>query len=334
MHPNAETALTVFLRFSRNIIETPTLREKLTAIAGAVVEAGLFHRVAVQLYQDQYGEKLFGWAGLTPSEQEWLATHDTLGPEEYDRARKFGINLGDIYFIPHHQLANIVDDPAAHLLPSQLKWKGPGYWHPDDMLFAPLRDSRGQPLGNLTADEPFDGHVPTKDTAALLTPFLALASLLVEQELERRRDPLTTCFNGPFFRNEIHQLAAAHDLEGLLFLDMDNLKSTNDAQGHSAGDRLIKKTAQSLAGVVKDIFGPKSQVFRLHGDEFVITLRAGVRPVAVLTERFREERDLLIPHISVGAAAYNPNEPLWELLARAEKDMYREKRARKRLQSR
>ncbi len=329
VHPNAETALTVFLRSSRNIIEKPTLREKLTAIAGAIVEAGLFRRVSVQLYQDQYGEKFFGWAGLTEEEQEWLATHDTLGPNEYDRARQFGVNLGDIYFVHHDQLSKIVDNPDAHLLSSQAEWKGPGYWHPDDMLFAPLRDSHGKPLGNVTADEPFDGQIPTVEIAALISPFLAIASLLVEQELERRRDPLTTCFNGPFFRHEIRHLADSRELEGLLFLDMDNLKATNDEKGHSAGDRLIQKTAQSLEHLVKEIFGAKSRVFRLHGDEFVITVRAGSLPVPILVEQFKAERDRMVPNISVGAATYDPGEPLWELMARAENEMYREKRHRK-----
>lgn len=329
MQQNSEDVLGVFLHRSRNVIEKATLREKLTAIADAVVEAGLFRRVVVQLYHDQYGEKLFGWSGLTQEEQEWLESHDTLGPMEYDRVRLFGQNLGNVYFVPHDLLFQVIDDPNQYLLSSQASWKGPGFWHPDDMLYAPLLASGGAPLGNLTADEPFDGRVPTAGTAALLAPFLAMASLLVEQELERRRDPLTLCFNGPFFRHEAQRLTDLGELAGLFFLDMDDLKRTNDHHGHAAGDQLIQKTADSLRELIREVLGRKGQVFRLHGDEFIVTVRTDSPPISLLIDMIRRERDTKVPNLSLGGAAYTPGEPLWELLGRAEQAMYQEKRSRK-----
>lgn len=330
MERSSETVLSVFLHQSRRVIEKPSLREKLTAIAEAVVEAGLFKRVAGQLYQDQYGEKLFGWAGLTAEEQQWLATHDTLGPSEYDRVREYGRNLGgNIYFVSHDDLHKVIDDPDTYLLASAVNWDGAGYWHPDDMLFAPLLSSNGRPLGNITADEPFDGRVPTEETAAWLAPFLAVASLLVEQELERRRDPLTSCFTGPFFRNEVVQLAQNGQLAGLVFLDMDNLKRTNDHHGHAAGDRLIQTTAAALQEVVHDVLGRQGQVFRLHGDEFVVIIKAGRIALDEALKALFGTRDELFPNLSMGGAAFRPGEPLRELVGRAEKAMYQDKGARK-----
>lgn len=163
---NSEEVLRVFLRRSRQVIEMPTLQEKLTAIAEAVVEAELFRRVAVQLYRDQYGEKIFGWAGLTVDERNWLATHDTLGPDEYERVREYGIDLGNVFFVPHHRLYDMIDNPDSYLLTSNVSWKGEGFWHPDDMVYAPVLASNGEPLGNVTADEPYDERVPTADTGA------------------------------------------------------------------------------------------------------------------------------------------------------------------------
>ena len=329
MAPHPEAALRVFLHRSREVIQKPNLQEKLTAIADAVVESGLFRRVAVQLYADQYGEKLFGFAGLTPEDIEWLATHDTLGPREYDRIRELGVDLGNLYFVHHDHIRDIFLDPDAYLLTSQVDWKGPGYWHPDDMLYAPLLASDGTPLGNVTADEPGDDLLPTEDTAALLTPFLAIASLLVEQALDRRRDTLTACFNGPFFRDEMAQLAQSDSLMGLLFLDMDNLKNVNDREGHAAGDRLIQATAHTLQEMVGRILGRYGRVFRLHGDEFVVLVRRGARPMEEVAARMRFERDALSLSLSLGGAAYQPGMPLWELTQHAEQAMYQDKWSRK-----
>lgn len=330
MNRTPDEVLSVFLERSREVIEKPSLREKLTAIAEAVVAAGLFRRVAVQLYQDQYGEKLFGWAGLSKEEERWLADHDTLSPHEYERIREFGTNLGNIFYLSHEHLPFVFDDPDEFLLDSRIVWPGCGYWHPDDMLYAPLQASSGKILGNLTADEPYDGRIPTEATAALMAPFLAMASLLVEQELDRRRDPLTTCFNGPFFHHEVAQMIEAGVLSGLFFLDMDNLKTTNDHQGHAAGDQLIQTTAQELQTMVFDVLGRLGKVFRLHGDEFVVTVRSGAPPIAVLTDQMRSHRDRRLSHLSLGGATYHPPEPLRELLARAEAEMYRDKAQRKR----
>ena len=47
-------------------------------------------------------------------------------------------------------------------------------------------------------------------------------------------------------------------------MDVNNLKQTNDTQGHAAGDRLICKTAESL----RNIEARNVLTFRTGGDEF------------------------------------------------------------------
>src|SRR6185312_10336839 len=66
-------------------------------------------------------------------------------------------------------------------------------------------------------------------------------------------------------------LAPTHEGEPLrwvLFIDVDELKATNDTHGHTVGDELLRAAANCLRGVVTagDVVG------RLGGDEFVVLI--------------------------------------------------------------
>jgi diguanylate cyclase (GGDEF)-like protein len=68
-----------------------------------------------------------------------------------------------------------------------------------------------------------------------------------------------------------HAIAAAarrQRLCALLFLDLDNFKTLNDALGHDIGDVMLKQVAQRL----KDCLREGDIVARLGGDEFVVML--------------------------------------------------------------
>ena len=55
---------------------------------------------------------------------------------------------------------------------------------------------------------------------------------------------------------------------GVLFADIDNLKSVNDTYGHEAGDEILKLVAQTILAHIR----PFDFIFRWGGDEFLLIL--------------------------------------------------------------
>jgi diguanylate cyclase (GGDEF)-like protein len=55
---------------------------------------------------------------------------------------------------------------------------------------------------------------------------------------------------------------------GVVMLDLNDLKETNDVRGHEMGDELIIIAAKSISAVFK-----RSPVFRIGGDEFLVVLQ-------------------------------------------------------------
>ena len=85
------------------------------------------------------------------------------------------------------------------------------------------------------------------------------------------RDMLTGVMNRNEMNNYVDRLVSLPDGHGksvgVIFTDLNGLKRTNDLQGHSAGDRLLRNAASAL-GELFDVRG----IFRAGGDEFVMIL--------------------------------------------------------------
>ncbi len=87
-------------------------------------------------------------------------------------------------------------------------------------------------------------------------------------------DELTQAGNRRLFDEQLatlvaHTLRAGESL-GLLVVDLNGLKATNDTRGHLVGDRVIR----ALAGALKDSVRPTDHVCRVGGDEFCVLLPA------------------------------------------------------------
>ncbi len=119
---------------------------------------------------------------------------------------------------------------------------------------------------------------------------------------------------------------------GVLFIDLDGLKSVNDTYGHAVGDEVIVTVARR----VRDRVRVNDVLARFGGDEFVLVLPAihGVDDVARICEELHRavtqpmavgERTIVMT-MSVGVAVVSPGEDPDSALRRADAALYRAKR--------
>ena len=110
---------------------------------------------------------------------------------------------------------------------------------------------------------------------------------------------------------------------GIIFCDLNGLKYVNDNFGHGAGDKMIC----DFVSILKKLFG-SDEYFRLSGDEFVIyTLgKSKIDFFATLKELRYYNNKREMPFASIGSIWVENTDNMNELLKRAEKEMYLEKR--------
>jgi diguanylate cyclase (GGDEF)-like protein len=120
-----------------------------------------------------------------------------------------------------------------------------------------------------------------------------------------------------------HEIARAHrtgDGFVLAFVDVNNLKVRNDLHGHIAGDRLLRKIADTLRANVRSY----DLVVRYGGDEFVCGFPA--LDVNDAAERFaRINEDLASSDeasVAFGLAELERDDSLTDLITRADALMY------------
>ncbi len=142
-------------------------------------------------------------------------------------------------------------------------------------------------------------------------------------------DALTGLHNRAFFEEELERLEAGrHRPVSILIADIDGLKRTNDAQGHLAGDELIRAAGNILKSSVR----VEDIVARFGGDEFVVLL-PGVG-AELLTEVIRRIRSNVSNgassrglRLSIGGAVGQAGDLLKDVLRRADANMYDDKRS-------
>ena len=105
---------------------------------------------------------------------------------------------------------------------------------------------------------------------------LSLARRLRRIERSSKLDPLTGLGSGDWLQAERWPAALRSGRPlGVVYLDLDHLKVTNDSLGHAAGDQYIRTAAEALSHAVRR---GVDEVFRSHqaGDEFEVILHGPI----------------------------------------------------------
>ena len=120
----------------------------------------------------------------------------------------------------------------------------------------------------------------TPENAGRIKEILELSSLFISSEISNHLlfdrlkvlstiDSLTGVMNRNEMNNRVDEIAGNVVLSdksvGIIFIDLNGLKRTNDERGHLAGDILLKEAAS----ILKNLFG-QDEIYRAGGDEFMV----------------------------------------------------------------
>lgn len=118
----------------------------------------------------------------------------------------------------------------------------------------------------------------------------------VEMILRRTRlsleaSPLTGLPGNIAIQREIDRRIGLNELFAVCYMDLDNFKAYNDRYGHSAGDKVIRATADIITQTFKNHGNPEDFVGHVGGDDFLgITIPERAEELCRLViERFDSE---------------------------------------------
>jgi len=185
------------------------------------------------------------------------------------------------------------------------------------------------------------------DRLAMIEKVLAFAANAEQQLAEQKQriaqleslsmtDELTGLANGRGFQDSLRRTLASarrHGESGVMaYVDLDNFKDINDRYGHEAGDAALLHVGHILTDQIR----LSDFAARLHGDEFAVLLvRASPTQGTTRARRLQYQinnstlnyRSQLIPvRASFGIATFGPDSDASDLLRRADRAMYEEKR--------
>jgi diguanylate cyclase (GGDEF)-like protein len=214
-----------------------------------------------------------------------------------------------------------------------------------DLVIAPIWNGTDT-IGAVSADNKLSG-APLSDESCQLVALLArtvghlVTIKRTEIILERlaTTDDLTGVFNrrtGMEFLGHHMRLARRNGAPiSIAFIDLNDFKRINDEHGHHAGDEYLKEVVTVILTVLRET----DLVCRMGGDEFMIILpdssRDDARSIESRLAAETERSPLLRRYrqgnwMSVGVAGFDEiteNHTVEQLVAAADEEMYRAKRA-------
>ena len=120
---------------------------------------------------------------------------------------------------------------------------------------------------------------PLRDSDGIITHFLGIQKDITERKQSEARinylaffDPLTDLPNRQLFLDRLSNAISLAQRSGqfgaIAYIDLDNFKNINEAEGHDTGDQILKEMARRLQTCLRQ----EDSQARLGGDEFVILL--------------------------------------------------------------
>lgn len=213
---------------------------------------------------------------------------------------------------------------------------------PQELLLAPF--SPGDSFAGFFEASRGQGSEPFTETECLFFEVtLGLLSTLItglRSSEHAVRDPLTGVYNVAYFRQSCERIISENSRRPSLpghfcvaMVDIDHFKSINDRFGHQAGDEVLVRCVESIAGCLRrhDILA------RYGGDELCIIFKgASAEQVQLACQRIMEHlakhpvlcgSNLISPTLSIGISEYGDKLlTTEELIRRADQALYQSKR--------
>jgi diguanylate cyclase (GGDEF)-like protein/PAS domain S-box-containing protein len=257
-----------------NLIEDPT-------VGGFVVSA---HDVTNQVAAEFELRKTLALLTATlDSSSDGILVVDTTG-----RMTTFNRRLADMWQLPDSILRNRDIAAANAFVLGQLVRP--------EVFLARIRElsadpeAEGKDILELKDGRVFERHVtPQRVDDDVIGRVFSFRDVTERKRFEEDlsyqafHDSLTGLANKALFLERL-QLAADriqrnHGHLAILFLDLDDFKTVNDSLGHSAGDVLLKTTAEVLVGCLRNV----DSAARFGGDEFAVLIEDVEQTGDVLT---------------------------------------------------
>ena len=141
-------------------------------------------------------------------------------------------------------------------------------------------------------------------------------------------DMLTGVYNRNEMNNRVDSFRTGKDTTkkglGIVFADLNGLKTINDTKGHASGDLLLKNAANILQNVFVG-----HEIYRAGGDEFMVILRdTPETQIQELVRRLKEHSDANGQVSFAAGFCYDENcKNITKALKTADERMYEDKKA-------
>lgn len=143
------------------------------------------------------------------------------------------------------------------------------------------------------------------------------------------RDALTGVYNRRYLDKYVKNLKDSASIPlSVMVVDVNGLKITNDAYGHSVGDQLLKEVPK----IIKKVIRQEDMIFRTGGDEFVVLLpKSDIAQAKSLKKRIvslasKSKKGSISVSLAIGYSVMREmDEDFNDVFTEADNNMYRNK---------